>query len=56
MQEVPSILTDQITEGQLLIRIHRIGGIGGYEPTEALIQLGHVELVVYDADEDSLSA
>jgi FkbM family methyltransferase len=39
-----------------VIRIHHIGGIGGYGPSEVLTQLGHTEWIIYDAQEESLSS
>lgn len=45
-----------ITADQLKIRIHHIGGIGGYGPSEVLDRLGHVEWTVYDADQSALSS
>jgi FkbM family methyltransferase len=49
------MLSDKFTEEQLKIRIHHIGGIGGYGPSEVLDKLEHVEWIIYDADADSLS-
>ena len=39
-----------------MIRVHHIGGIGGYGPSEILTKLGHTEWIIYDAQEESLSS
>ena len=51
------MITDTISDDQLKIRVHHIGGIGGCGPTEALSVFGKdVEWIIYDADESSLAA
>ncbi|HEV2390020.1 MAG TPA: hypothetical protein VGS04_04770, partial [Nitrososphaerales archaeon] len=40
----------------MVIRVHHIGGIGGYGPSEILTKLGNTEWIVYDALEESLSS
>jgi FkbM family methyltransferase len=49
------LLSIEITEDDLRIVIHHIGGIGGYGPAAVLDRLEHVSWVVYDAQESSLS-
>lgn len=50
------MLTDRITQEQLKIKVHHIGGIGDCGPTEAIAMLnGDVEWIVYDADKNALS-
>ena len=44
-----------IDSEMLRIRVHHVGGIGGYGPSEALNALGHIQWVVYDADQDALA-
>ena len=51
------MISDVITKDQLKIKVHHIGGIGRFGPTDALRKLGHdVEWIIYDADENSLVA
>lgn len=50
------MLGDSITEDQLRIVIHHIGGIGGYGPSTVLDKLDHVQWIIYDAQEESLSS
>jgi len=51
------MIINKITKDDLKIRIHHVGGIGSFGPTEALKNLGDdVEWIIYDADEKSLMA
>lgn len=51
------MISDNITDEQLKIIVHHIGGIGGCGPVEALAVFGKdIKWVIYDANEDSLSA
>jgi hypothetical protein len=36
----------EFTREQLLIKIHHIGGIGGYGPTAVLNKLKHVQWII----------
>ncbi len=43
-----------ITRDQLKIKIHHVGGIGGYGPTGVLNKLKHVQWIVYDQEKEAL--
>lgn len=45
-----------ISREELKIRIHHVGGIGGYGPAEILSRLGHVQWIIYDAETKSLKS
>lgn len=49
-------LNNLIKKEDLIIRVHHIGGIGGYGPTEALSKIKEVEWIVYDASPTSLTS
>lgn len=49
------MFSDAITQEDLTIRIHHIGGSGSYGPAGVLSNLGDVEWIVYDADQTALS-
>ncbi|MFA5276572.1 MAG: FkbM family methyltransferase [Candidatus Omnitrophota bacterium] len=50
------MLASAITDKDLKIHVHHVGGIGDCGPTEAIRMLGNdVEWTVYDADESALS-
>lgn len=44
-----------IKRDDLIIRIHHVGGIGGYGPTEILSKLDHTQWIVYDAEKEALA-
>lgn len=44
-----------ITRDQLKIKIHHVGGIGGYGPTTVLSKLKHVQWIVYDQEKEALN-
>ncbi len=48
--------TSLFTPELLKIRIHHIGGIGGYGPTSVLKKIEDTQWVVYDADTESLES
>lgn len=47
-------MISDITREELKIRIHHVGGIGGYGPTGILSRLGDVKWIVYDAEAKAL--
>ena len=50
------MVTDRITEAKLRIKVHHVGGIGDYGPTNTMGNIPDVDWIVYDADEESLAA
>lgn len=61
------MISDNITKEDLRIRVHHIGGIGGFGPTDAIAKLdmpspqkykneNDIEWIIYDANEESLLA
>lgn len=44
------------TREDLVIRLHHIGGIGGYGPAKVFRRLKDIEWVIYDADAESLQS
>jgi len=51
------MINDDITDDQLKIKVHHIGGIGRCGPTEVLAAFGKdIKWVIYDADKDALTS
>ena len=50
------MINDVISDSQLKIKVHHVGGIGGCGPAETLTVFGKdVEWIIYDAEDTSLS-